>query len=303
MIISVVIPHYNASDLLATTVERMRMAADVEHVPVELIVSDDGSSEQHRSALLRLQDTGLKIVFSERNLGRSGAVNRGVAVAASELILIVDGDCHPGSDKFFSSHLSAISGADVSLGGLLKFKNDFWGRYQDIADARRVRQFKAGIPFSFTTQNMMVRKKAFQSVGGFDESYQKYGFEDRDLLIRLLESGARFAYSPSSAVVHCDSRISLTSTAKKMREAGRYTAKIFRGQHPVAYQVLGYSRLDANIHPALKFIGRPGRIVAGWLATSIDPLLNMVPFRAGFFMARAVTALAFISGTSESTLK
>ena len=300
-LISVVVPHYNSSEILLPTVDSILSAAVAEHVHVDLVVTDDGSSEPHLSALRELMDRDVNVVFGAKNAGRSAAVNFGVANAKAELLLILDCDCRPGSSRFFAGHLRAIANADVSLGGLLKMQNDFWGKYQDLAVERRLKQFTSGMPFSFTTQNILIRRTAFQSVNGYDCSYTRYGFEDRDLLLRLHESGARFAHSPDSAVRHCDDRISLTSVARKMRDASRYSAHMFRERHPEAYRSLGYANIDASLHPMLSPLGRAGGKIARWLAARADPYLDRIPFSAGVTIARAVSALAYLGGSVESS--
>lgn len=295
--ISAVIPHYNSSDLMTATIGKVLEAASLENIRIEIVVVDDGSSDPHRSRIGKLASQDVRIVLAERNLGRSGAINLGISESAHDLVLVLDCDCLPGSSAFFSHHLRAITDADVSLGGLLKLKNDFWGRYQDLAVERRIKQFNLGMPFSFTTQNVLIRKHVFQSIGGYDEAYRHYGFEDRDLLIRLQEAGARLAYSPGSPVVHCDTRISLTSVARKMREAGQHTSSIFRARHGSAYRLLGYSRLDVRNHRAL-------RVFSGLnvqpLARRIDPWLDRLPFALGVAMTRTVSALAYLAGTADA---
>lgn len=295
--ISVVIPHYNSSELLKTTLEKVLNSAALEGIQIEIVVVDDGSSESHRSRIGELALQKLKVVLGARNMGRSGAVNLGVSESKHDLILILDCDCHPGPSEFFASHLQAIADADVSLGGLLKLNDDFWGKYQDLAVERRTRQFNAGAPYFFTTQNVLIRKHVFQSVGGYDETYKHYGFEDRDLLIRLQEAGARFAHSPGSSVIHCDTLISLASIAKKMREAGQHTSGIFSTRHPKAYQSLGYSKIDARHHPSVNLLGRAN---ADRLASRIDPWLDRMPFALGVALTRVVTALAYLRGTADA---
>lgn len=295
--ISVVIPHYNSSKLLKATVEKVLESAFLERVRMEIVVVDDGSCETHRSYVRKLVSQNLKIVFAEKNLGRSGAVNLGVSESAYEFVLILDCDCRPGSNNFFSGHLQAIADADVSLGGLLKIRDDFWGKYQDLAVERRIRQFNAGAPFSFTTANILIRKQVFQSINGFDDAYKHYGFEDRDLLIRLQEAGARFSHSSSASAIHYDTRISLSSVARKMRETGRHSSGIFSARHPGAYRLLGYSRVDVSRHPALKIFSC---INAEWLASQVDPWLDRIPFALGVVVTRVVTALAYLRGTAEA---
>lgn len=296
--ISVVIPHYNASATLEATVATVQSAARAEAVRIETIVVDDGSTDGHRARLDALRDQGVVVIFGERNSGRSSAVNLGAASATCDLLLILDCDCRPGSNSFFSSHLKAIAHADVSLGGLLAMEGDFWGRYQDLAVERRLGQFEAGIPFTFTTQNVLVKRSVFLAVGGYDPAYTRYGFEDRDLLIRLHESGARFNHASGSEVLHCDDRISLASVARKMYQAGKYTASRFRSRHPNAYLALGYGRLDVKLHPLLRPAGRLGGGIALRVAPTIDPWLDRMPFALGLLIARAISAMAFMGGTA-----
>jgi N-acetylglucosaminyl-diphospho-decaprenol L-rhamnosyltransferase len=47
----------------------------------------------------------------------------------------------------------------------------------------------------------MVRREAFEAVGGFDENYFMY-FEDTDLCERLDRAGWDVVYAPSATVVH-----------------------------------------------------------------------------------------------------
>lgn len=294
---SVVIPHYNSSSVLVQTVASVLAAAREEQVPVEIVVADDGSAQQHHDALFQLRDQGVTVVFGGRNAGRSAAVNLGATHATCELLLVLDCDCRPGSGRFFRSHLDAIAEADASFGGLATIGRGFWTRYQELAALRRLNQFAAGVPYALTTHNLMLRKHVFLSVGGYDTTYTRYGFEDRDLLIRLRGAGARFALAIDSDVLHCDDHLSLTTVARKMFEAAGYSAGIFRTRHPEAYRALGYARLDATERPLLRPIGKVGGPVALWLAPRIDPWLERLPFSLGLWAARVIAALSYVGGS------
>lgn len=52
-----------------------------------------------------------------------------------------------------------------------------------------------------TAAVMLVPKKAFDAVGGFDERYQ-YGYEDVDLCLKLYKAGFRNYYCPGALVFH-----------------------------------------------------------------------------------------------------
>lgn len=296
--ISVVIPHYNSSSMLLEAVASIRAAARREQVRVEVVVADDGSAPEHREPLARLREDGVTVVWRERNAGRSAAVNLGAAHARCELILILDCDCRPGSTHFFRGHLEAIINADASCGGILATGRGFWDRYQEVAGRRRARQFFAGAPYALTTHNMMVRRQLFLAVGGYDTSYTHYGFEDRDLLIRLQRAGARFALAVDSDVLHCDERLSLATVARKMYEAGGHSAALFRTRFPDAYRSLGYARLDATGHLLWRILGQACGPVALWLAPRLDPWLTRLPFPIALWSTRVITALSYMGGSA-----
>lgn len=64
------------------------------------------------------------------------------------------------------------------------------------------------------TNNCAVPRKAFLSIGGFDESLPRYGFEDVDLSWRMQEAGYRLVYSPD-AIVYFTVSDSVASIRKK----------------------------------------------------------------------------------------
>ncbi|MFL5885382.1 MAG: glycosyltransferase family 2 protein [Thermoleophilaceae bacterium] len=75
----------------------------------------------------------------------------------------------------------------------------------------------------------LVRKSAFERVGGFDEDFRLY-FEDVDLCVRMRKQGFRVRLDPRSRVVHYhrgESRKSLTgwSTRQHVRSAFRFYRK------------------------------------------------------------------------------
>ena len=67
------------------------------------------------------------------------------------------------------------------------------------------RQHREGMQYAGSSQNLGDRREAFVAVGGFDTGYRRYGFEDRDLLLRDGDAHRRFmdvggGSSPSRSV-------------------------------------------------------------------------------------------------------
>jgi len=299
--ISAILPTLNAADLTIRTVEGHLDAAAVCGVPFEAIVVDDGSTDTELKKLRTLESLGVRLIENQVNLGRGGAINRGAREASGNYLLILDCDCPPADSDFLRFHVDAVkANVDVSIGGLRGCGNDFWSRYQDLAVARREKQFRAGNLYSFTSQNVVVSAACYRQVEGYDERYDRYGFEDRDLFVRLAEAGARFAYTPSAAVIHEDSGISMASLSRKMVEGGRNTAQQFATAHPPAYAVLGYAALDVSQRPVLVAIAKSMALILPWWVKLIDAAVrtNVLPFGMLALMARATNAASFSYGTA-----
>lgn len=68
-------------------------------------------------------------------------------------------------------------------------------------------RYKTGNVTSFSGCSVMVSKKAFNEVGGFDASFFAY-YEDTDLSWRIRKAGWKIVYEPKSVVRHHHSRTS-----------------------------------------------------------------------------------------------
>jgi len=88
MRVSVIIPAYNEAKTLVEVIRR------VAAVPVdkEIIVADDGSTDETPALLARLEREGVKIVRLPRNQGKGAAIRSALPLAQGDVILIQDAD-------------------------------------------------------------------------------------------------------------------------------------------------------------------------------------------------------------------
>jgi hypothetical protein len=227
------------------------------------------------------------------------ALNTGAGAASGNYLLFLDSDCRPQAASYLDEHLATLrKGNDVSLGPIGTVGDGFWGRYQREAVTRRRRQFADGQVFAMTSANMMVRRQHFEQVGGFDTHYRGYGFEDRDLIMRLAQLGARIAYTDTGVLHEAD--LDLPGVARKMAEAGSLTAPLFREAHPRAYRELGYAMIDATLKPWLWPFGKFMGGAAKFAAPVVDRLLDDMPFALSARLVKLISAMAFMSGTAAS---
>jgi validoxylamine A glucosyltransferase len=222
--VSVVIPTYNRSDLLAKTLDGF-VAQNLPAEQFEVIVADDGSTDRTREVVESYADRlNIKYAYQEDLGFRAGtARNMGVRLATAPLIVFTDTGVRVGPD-YLIEHLAAhtVPGRLVvgyaygyrpklhntelinlleelppeQVVAKLRSKWSFWdARHPDFARVG-FNVDKMQVPWLFAwTLNLSVRRADFWKVGGFDEDYNGWGVEDVDLAYRLFSHGHRLVLS------------------------------------------------------------------------------------------------------------
>jgi len=221
--VSVIIPTYNRGDLIGETIENMLGQSLAPH---ELIVVDDGSSDQTVEVVRRFGDR-VRLIEQAR-AGPGAARNAGLAVATGEYVQFFDSDDLCSRDKIERQATAlAQSGADVAYGPwtpvwLEAGQAEFDGVVRQQSALRRapLRAFLWGwltlIPCCVIRRDLMVR------LGGYP-SARSTG-EDVELLFRLILSGARFEHVPGPIVLvrqHTGGQISAAPELASMRASDR----------------------------------------------------------------------------------
>jgi len=267
---------------------------------LEVLVVDDGSADDTTNRLKALLPNSVRLIQLERNVGRAGARNAGAAEATGTFILFMDCDCRPADAKFVIAHLLRFE-ADVvaSTGPVIGTGSGFWHEQQVRSSARRARAHARGFSAAGSTANLVVRRDAFLRIGGFNEGFRGYGFEDRDLLMRLGEEGA-IAWAGDAVVEHHD-ELDLAAVCRKMREAGAHGGRTFAVQHPEAYEYLGYAAIDAQLHPLRGCVARMVEPLQPLAIALTSKLLEQhwLPFALRSAMVRALSAYSYLLGTRE----
>jgi GT2 family glycosyltransferase len=161
--------------------------ADLEHVVVDG-GSDDGTIELLRSTL-RPQDYWI----SEPDLGISDGFNKGVALAAGDLIQFVNADdwLSPDQVEIASRGLDS-TGADFVFGDVIFYRKgqpDF--RY--LGEPNYAKAIRRRMP-ALNHATALVRRAAFERIGLFDLRYRCA--MDYDWFLRLHLAGGRGVYLP-----------------------------------------------------------------------------------------------------------
>lgn len=210
--VSVIIPAYTMSrwDSLSETVA----SAQAQTVPVlETIVVIDHHPELLARAKRELP--GVRTIPSEGSPGVSGARNTGVAASRGDIVAFLDDDAMASPD-WLATLLRHFTDPDVvGAGGYI---NPLWETARpswfppefDWA----VGTSYLGLPESAAavrnvwTNSMVIRRRAFEAVGGFRDDFGKVGIrcrpEDTDLCLRVASARERgiWVYDPAGVIAH-----------------------------------------------------------------------------------------------------
>jgi glycosyltransferase involved in cell wall biosynthesis len=203
LFITVVIPLYDGGRFIR---EALTSVFDQILVPDEIIVVDDGSSDDGPDIVREMGRQRPIRLISKPNGGQSSARNLGVDHAHGDLIAFLDQD-----DAWYPNHLSELvkpfleprqveigwtycdldevneSGEMVAREVLVKTKAKHPKR--ELGDCLRNDMF-------ILPSASLVSRRAFRQVGGFDERLS--GYEDDDLFLRLFQAGFDNVFLPQA---------------------------------------------------------------------------------------------------------
>ena len=240
MKISVVIATRNRAALLDGALASLR--AQLGAPEIEAIVVDNGSSDATRAVAERHAATYLFEARPNRALAR----NAGIAAATGEIVLFVDDDVV--LPPFFVAAHARAHAAEVSphvvSGPIINVPG---------AGVRPVPTFFNGSNAYFCTCNASVPRRALEAAGGFDESFDKYGWEDTELGVRLRNAGVRRSFAWEAYLWHIKPPATetldaaLAKTIEKARMAAKFVRKDPSRRAKLATGAYALNRLRAHV--------------------------------------------------------
>ncbi len=212
--VSVVIPAFNRAKFIEASV---RSALDQTYAPLEVIVVDDGSTDETVALTERLarQDRRVRCVRQPTNGGPATARNRGVLLAEGDAIGFLDSDdlwekdFLEGACAFLNDqpHLGMVFGemTIVASDGHIINPEVIWGGYRVHEFVRPVGESQERYIFTVSERESVLHRYFLaiqatvihRSVAlkiPFNESLAFRGVEDVDFLIRLGLAGIRFGF-------------------------------------------------------------------------------------------------------------
>lgn len=196
--VSVVIPVYNGATTLGEELDAL--ANQETNRPFEVVISDNGSTDESRTVAIRAADqfAALTVVDSGQIQGVSHARNEGARAARGSKILICDAD-----DLVCPVWVDTLAdGLDRydAVGGAARL--DRLNPPEVVGDQPPV-TLELGRIFGFLPYALGgclgVRREVLLAVGGFDSSFQR-GHEEADFGWRLQLAGYSLGWCPEAIV-------------------------------------------------------------------------------------------------------
>jgi len=219
--VSVVIPTYNRSALLRSTVDSV-LNQDTQ-TTFEVVVIDNNSSDDTKDVVASLIETypGKVRYVVERKQGNAHARNRGIEEARGAIVAFVDDDVTV--DKNWLTSLKTILDArsDLSFvgGKVLPQWNgpppswltpDHWAPLALLDYGNDEFAISGNSPRGLLTANIAFRRNVFEETGMFLPDLQRVkdmigSMEDHEFLLRVCRSGKQGIYTPRMiATTHID---------------------------------------------------------------------------------------------------
>jgi glycosyltransferase involved in cell wall biosynthesis len=174
--VSIVVPAYNEAENLGPLVAALRAALDGLGSPYEVLVVDDGSTDDSRTVLdaLRAAHPCLRVLRFARNAGQSAAFLAGIDAARGEVVVTLDADLQ-NDPADIPRLLAALPGHDAVLGVRVRRRDSILRRVSSRA-ANAVRRAATGDGLADVGCSLKAfRREPLRDLPRFDGVHRFFG--------------------------------------------------------------------------------------------------------------------------------
>lgn len=212
--VSIVIPCYNQVAYTYACVRSIIENTDFNETPYEIVIADDVSTDA--TAEIGKYIEGLVISRNAENQGFLKNCNQAVNKARGEYLLFLNNDTRV-REKWLSYLVRRIeSEPDIGMvgsklvypdgrlqeaGGIIWSDGSGWN-YGRLDDPEKPDYNYVKDVDYISGAAIMISRRLWDEIGGFDERYAPAYCEDSDLAFEVRKHGKRVVYEPRSVVVH-----------------------------------------------------------------------------------------------------
>ncbi|HEY1429419.1 MAG TPA: glycosyltransferase family A protein [Candidatus Tumulicola sp.] len=277
---------YNRAGLIERVLDACFEQTAGDHA-YEVVVVNDGSTDETSEVLHRLAPRARCHfeIIEQPNGGLANARNAGIARARGERIIFIDDDVLV-LPNFVAEHLRAaethpgnvVRGGAISVESFDELPPPVWS----------LKHYSGNF---FWTTNVSVPLETMRAIGGFDETFSEYGWEDIDVGLRLRKRGVRATFNPKALAYHYKPHPRLADVEPMIRQARAQarTAVVLAELHPHwrSYLATGINPMQRAWHRATASAERVRRRRELFVDRDDDRRLTAAELRAARWLAGA----------------
>lgn len=253
--------------------------------PFELVIVDNDSRDGTRAWLRGLQRPNTRVLLQDRNLGFAAGCNVGAAAARGERLLFLNPDTRlpPGwltrLGRALDAHPGvAMVGPRTNLASNEQRLPDGFDGSERATEATASALARAHAEQLRAVQRLigfclLVRRAAFERVGGFDERYGVGHYEDDDLCAALARAGEGLAVADDVYVHHVAGQSFESAGIDKIRNMRR---NAFRFYQKWGNRYLGWPDLRHNLQDTLQVVAPFGAGLPRWREGQMPFLVSAI---------------------------
>ena len=214
---TVIIPSYNTLEHLKNTFLSLKKYGG----DVDIILIDDASEDGTAEWLNSLTEPNVKVIISPTRKGHTYWYDEGMRLTKTEVVSILHSDMIIGPDYFENMFKHLKKGKVVCAtrieppihpAGKEKIVKDFgdeantfdWEQFETFCNKEKDEQY------NITTRGIfapwMLYKEDHLSIGGHDQDFAPYGYEDSDIFNRWILAGYKMIQARDSLCYHMTCR-------------------------------------------------------------------------------------------------
>lgn len=215
--VAIIIPFKDKLNYLRPLLKSIKEKSTYKNYKIYLV----NNQSQEPEALQFIKETEHTVIDFDKPFNFSLIYNEVTAQVSEELCLFMNNDMKVISEDWLECMIEHIQDEKVAaVGGLLFYANDliqhagivtcpyhkvFAFNLSKELGGMELEMYLQQYVNAVTAACMLIKKRVFLEVGGFDTINFPIGFSDVDLCLRIKEAGYKIAYTPYAQLYHYES--------------------------------------------------------------------------------------------------